>query len=423
MAKIKTIKAREIIISQANPTIETYVELQDGSQATASIPIGLNPGEYESFSIFEKDQNEKIINVKKAVLNVNEIIAEKIIGMDGAKQQIIDRLLIELDGTQNKMKLGANAMLSVSIAIAKASAKSARMPLFLYLREFISKTNQIKIPTIIFSFIEQSFKKYALVNFQEFFLIIPSSLGYENSLQTYIKIRTKLEEYLNENQNNFSISDKGGFFLKDLNNFQILEIIKKIVDNAVLQLGFDIFLGIDAAADNFYEKGKYKISDNESFIDADKLISYYQKLTSDYHILYLEDPLYEQDLESWKNLTKLISKTTIVSSDKMTSSNLYRFQMALEKNAITGLSIKPIQIGTVIEALALSEVARSAGIKTIVSARTFETNDDFIADFAVAIGADYVEFGAPTKGEHFAKYNRLSQISQWILSLKKLTTV
>ncbi len=417
MAKIKNIQAREILAADTKPTIEVFVELNDGTIAKSSCPIGYKAGEYESFSMFERDDNGEILSVKKVIENITNIIAPKLIGQEASKQQQIDHMLIELDGTQNKIKLGANAMLATSQAIAKASAKVAKLPLFLYLREFISKNPQIRIPTTIFSAIAGSKKVNSNIDFEEILVLPTSSSSLENSIKLYKKINQKILDYLKSKNEKFLISPRGAYSPNAQTNEESLSILKEIISDCGYQLGFDLFLGVDAAADNFYEAKKYKLADRESSLDAKSLISFYESLVTDYHILYLEDPIYEQDLESWQNLTNSISRSTIVVSDRMTATNLYRLQMALDKKSITGMSIKPIQTGTVIEALATAEVAKAAGIKIVVSSRTFETDDDFIADFAVAVGADYIKFGAPTRGEHIAKYNRLSKIEEQIKML------
>ena len=380
--------------------------------ATASCPVGYKIGEYESVSIFEKDDNNLILNAKQAVDNVNNLIAPKLTGLEVSKQQVADRALIELDGTQNKIKLGANATLAVSMAIAKASAKSVKLPLFLFLREFISKTSQIKIPSVIFPISTGSSKINSNINFEEIFIVPTSNSTLDASVLMYRKINQELFKYLRGNNEKILVSPNGSFSPNAATNQELLTNIVNIISNSGYQLGLNLFLGIDVAANNFYNDKRYRILDKDSNMDAKTLIEFYEKLVTDYHILYLEDPLYDQDLDSWHNLTNNISKSTLVASDNMTSTNLYRLQMAMDKKAITAMSIKPIQIGTVLEALAVAEVAKTAGIKIVTSSRTFETNDSFIADFAVAVGSDYIKFGAPTRGEHLVKFNRLVKIQE-----------
>lgn len=412
MAKIKSIQAQEILASGANPTIEVLVGLQDGNMATASCPVGYKIGEYESVSILEKDENGFILNAKQAVDNVNNIISPKLIGMEVSKQQVADRALIEMDGTQNKIKLGANATLAVSMAIAKASAKSVKLPLFLYLREFLSKTSQIRIPSIIFPISTGSIKINSSINFEEVFIIPTSNSTLEASILMFRKINQELFKYLRSNNEKILVSPNGSFAPNASTNQELLTNIISIISNSGYQLGLHLFLGLDVTANNFYNDKRYKILDKNSNMDTKSLIEFYEKLVTDNHILYLEDPIYDQDLDSWHTLTNSISKSTLVVSDNMTSTNLYRLQMAMDKKAITTMSIKPIQIGTVTEALAVAEVAKTAGIKIVTSSRTFETNDNFIADFAVAVGSDYIKFGAPTRGEHLVKFNRLAKIQE-----------
>lgn len=420
MAKIKKISAREILNARGYPTIETIVILSDGSTGIASSPTGTSVGKYEALEI--RDNNEKRyegFGVLNAISNIDNIITPALLGMEASRQQDIDRKIIELDGTANKSKLGSNATLSVSMAVAKASAKSSVLPLFLYLREFIKKDNApIKIPIPAFNLINGG--KHAqggTIDFQEFLVIPASSKTYDESLTIGTSIYSSLKKVLQTNNLSTLLGDEGGFSPKVATNQDALLILKQAIDSANIRLGFDVFLGLDAAANNLFSEQKYHIKDKTMAMTSKDLISFYQTLNRDYHLLYLEDGVSEDDWEGWANLYQTLSRETLIVGDDLTATNPYRLQEALQKKALTGIIIKPNQIGTVIEALAVVEMAKQSGLKIVVSHRSGETNDDFIADFAVAANADYVKFGAPARGERVAKYNRLLQIQGQIKSL------
>lgn len=419
MAKIKQISAREILNAKGNPTIETTVILSDGATGIASCPTGTSVGKYEAVDLKDNDQARyQGLGVLNAILNVNKLIAPNLIGMDASRQQEIDKKMIDLDGTQNKGRLGANATLSVSMAVAKASAKSSVLPLFLYLREFIKKDNlPLKIPTPLFNLINGGKHAEDNFDFQEFLVIPATSKAYEESLKMVTDIYSSLRKNIETNNLSTLIGDEGGFSPKLATNQDALLLLKRSVESANLRLGFDVFFGMDAASNSFYSQNEYHIKDKGNGLSAKELIEFYQTLNAQYHFLYLEDGLAEDDMDNWTKLCTEMSGQTLIVGDDLTATNPYRLQTALQKKAITGIIIKPNQIGTVIEALAVVEMAREAGLKITVSHRSGETNDDFIADFAVAASADYVKFGAPARGERVAKYNRLSQIQSQLKTL------
>lgn len=419
MAKIKQIIAREILNAKGHPTIETTVILNDGKTGKASVPSGTSIGNYEASEL--KDHDDKHFQgngVKKAIANIHDLIAPSILGMEVTKQQEVDKKMIELDGTQNKGRLGANAILSVSMAVAKAAAKSAMLPTFLYLREFIKKeSSPIKIPTPCFNILNGGKHAGSNADFQEYMIIPATSKSYSESLDLSLIIYNSLRHILEENNLITLIGDEGGFAPKLQANKDGLVLIKQAIDATSFRYGFDIFLGLDTAATSFFSEGKYHIRDKATALSSNDLINFYEELNKEFHLLYLEDPLAEDDWNGWTRIYEAASQQTLIVGDDLTATNPYRLQMALDKKAITGIIIKPNQIGTVIEALAVVEVARQAGLKIIVSHRSGETNDDFIADFAVAVSSDYVKFGSPVRGERVAKYNRLLEIERDLKSL------
>lgn len=419
MAKIKQIFAREILNAKGYPTIETTAVLTDGATGTASCPSGTSTGKYEALEIRDNDDKKfQGFGVNNAILNIEEIISPALIGMDAAKQQDIDRKMIDLDGTHNKGRLGANATLSVSMSVAKAAARSSVLPLFLYLREYIKKENiPLKIPTPAFNLINGGKHAKGTLDFQEFLLIPATSKSYEESLNIGTTVYFSLQKLLQTNNLSTLIGDEGGFSPAVSTNLDALLLLKQAIESVNLRVGFDVFLGLDAASNGFFTDQTYHIKDKSIALNTDDIISFYDLVNKDFHLLYLEDGLSEDDWDGWAKLYSKLSGQILIVGDDLTVTNPYRLQTALDKKTISGIVVKPNQIGTVIEALAVVEMARQAGLKIIVSHRSAETNDDFIADFAVAASADYVKFGAPVRGERVAKYNRLLQIEKQIKSL------
>jgi len=419
MAKIRQITAREILNAKGHPTIETTVILTDGAVGIASCPSGTSVGKYEAIEIRDKDEARfQGLGVLNAIMNIEEIIAPNLLGMDATKQPDVDKKMIALDGTANKGRLGANAILSVSMAVAKAAAKSSILPLFLYLREFISKENvPLKIPIPAFNVINGGRHAEGTISFQEFLIIPASSKKFDESLMMGTNIYAALKKELESENFSTLVGDEGGFSPNVGTNIDALLILRQTIEKLNLRLGFDVFLGLDAASSNFLSGQQYHIRDKSIGLSSKDLVAFYKSISNDYHLLYLEDGLAEDDWEGWRQLYIEMSQQTLIVGDDLTVTNPYRLQMALDKQTITGIIIKPNQIGTVIEALAVVEMARQANLKIIVSHRSGETNDDFIADFAVAASADYVKFGAPARGERVAKYNRLLQIEKQIKSL------
>lgn len=420
MAKIKNITSRQILNSKGQPTLETTVVLDDSAFGTASVPAGTSTGTHEAKELRDNDSGKfGGLGVLNAISNVQNILAPALVGMEATQQQDIDRKMIELDGTTDKSRLGANAILSISMAVAKAAARSASLPLFLHLKQFIKTTDtNIKMPTPLFNVVNGGMHAQSgSFDFQEFIICPASSKTFSEALELGTNIYFSLKKTLLNNNLSTLIADEGGFSPKLATNQDALAILKQAIDATNLRLGFDVFMGMDAASNNFYSEQKYRIKDKSGDMSSDDLIKFYEMLNTSYHFLYLEDGLSEDDWDSWVNLTNRLSSETIIVGDDLTVTNPVRLQNAIAKKAITGILIKPNQIGTVIETLAVVEMAKEAGLKVIVSHRSGETNDDFIADFAVAVSADYCKFGAPQRGERIAKYNRLLQIEQQISSL------
>lgn len=416
MALIKQITAREILNAKGNPTVEATVVLDNGSLGIAACPSGTSIGKYEAVDLKDNDPKRYSgLGVLKAVENIEKIIAPKLISLDVSNQQSIDRTMIELDSTPNKERLGANAILAVSMAVCKAAANSQHLPLFLYLRRFIKGEKlALKIPTPIFNLINGGLHGGGNLNFQEFIVVPATSKSYLESLSMGISIYKTLKEILKQKNLSTLIGDEGGYAPQFSTNTAAFLALKEATEAVGFRLGLDVFLGVDAASDTFYQDGKYQLKDKTVSFAIDDLIIYYQDLYSKYKLLYLEDIFAENDWDGWTAVYAKMSGSALIVGDDLIATNPTRLQMAINKKAINAVIIKPNQIGTVTETLAVSEIARTSGLKVVVSHRSGETNDDFIADFAVAVGADYCKFGAPARGERVAKYNRLLDIDQQI---------
>lgn len=412
MAKIKEIQAREILNGRGLPTVEATVILNDGKVGIASCPSGEIIGDYEALELKDHDENRfQGQGVLKAIANIKNTIALALIGKNAEHQREIDKIMIDLDGTQNKSRLGANAILSVSMAVAKAAAESSALPLFIYLRQFVKNDkNLLKIPIPIFSLISGGGEKNDSTNFHEILAIPASFKTYTESIQIGEAIHLSLGKIL-ETKSSKTLSEYGeGFSLNSSTNKEALSFIQQAVESTNARLGLDVFLGIDGKASSFFYNSKYRIKGIVADLSSQDLISYYEDLRKNNNLLYLEDALDINDWEGWTNLSSRMSNSSIIAGGDLISTNPYRLQMALDKKAVNAIVIKLSQVGTVIESLAVTEAAREMGLKIVVSHRGNETNDDFLSDFAVAVSADYVKLGNLTNGENIAKYNRLLQI-------------
>lgn len=419
MSKIKQVFAREVLNSKGIPTIETTIVLADNTISIAQAPGRTSESGAQAAELIDSDTDRfGGHGVLKAVDAVINQIGPKLVGMDVTRQREIDKLMIDLDGTQNKSRLGSNSMISVSIAAAKAGARSSVLPLYLYLRQFINKEHlSLKIPTPCFNVLNGGKITGGNLDFQSVLLIPASSKPYSEALQMGVNIYGLLRKSLETQKFPTLVGDEGGFGPNLSTNEEALFMIKQAVENTSYRIGFDAFLGVDCSSNNFYQDGKYKLKDSIMQLSSSDVMNYFERLNEKFHILYLEDPLFEEDWEGWAELCMRISHNTLLVGDHLTSTNPYRLQMAIDKKAITGITIKPSQIGTVVEALAVVEVARQAGLKVIVSSTSADTVDDFISDFAVAVSSDYVKFGAPARGENTVKYNRLLDIEAQVKTI------
>ena len=410
--KIKKITAREILNALGIPVVETKVILDNGKIAVSSAPSGVSISKYEAVELRDKDPNRFFgKGVLKAVDNVNNKIGPKLIDFDPIKQTEIDQILVNLDGTKDKSNLGANAILSVSQAVLKAGALAVNLPLYKYVAlKYCSSNKEIAISIPIFSLINGGLHGAGNLDFQEFHVIPTSQKTYSQCLALGEEIYHSLKKVLIYRNAIHSIGDDGGFAPDLFTNADALEILVEAIKETKYELGEDVFLGLDVAASFFYKDEKYTIRDKAQPLKVKDLIAYYKKINGEYHIFYLEDPLWEDDWKNWSLLTREIGETTLIVGDDLICTNKERLEKGIKEKACSAILIKPNQIGTISETVEVLQLAREANWKIVISHRSGETNDAFIADFAVGMGVDYVKFGAPARGERIAKYNRLLSI-------------
>lgn len=413
MPKITDIKAREILDSRGNPTVETKVELEDDFFGISSVPAGASKGKYEALMLLDNDPKRfNGLGVLKAVDHVNNIIKPKLLGFEARDQLNIDKTLILLDATENKSNLGANAVLSVSQATCKAAAQAEKVPVYEHVSHLYGlKKESLKIPIPIFNLINGGEHGAGNLDFQEFHIIPSSQKTYSQSLQMGEEIYQSVKKVLIRHGAIHSVGDEGGFAPNLFTNLDALEILTESMKESTYLFKTDVFLGLDVAASSFYKEGRYKIRDKTTPLATSDLAEFYTDLASQYPLAVLEDPFAEDDWEGWQTISSLLPDTVIVGDDLL-ATNKKRVTEAIKKKACRAILVKPNQIGTVAETIEVIKMCREVDWKIIVSHRSGETNDDFIADFAVGINADYTKFGAPARGERVAKYNRLLAIGE-----------
>lgn len=413
MQKIKSIKAREILDSRATPTIETRLELDDGTVAIDSVPSGASVGKYEALELRDNDPGRYGgLGVLKAVNNVNNVIAPKIVGMDIRPQLDIDRALLELDATENKSNLGANAMLSVSEAVCRAGAMCKGVPLYIHIGDLYGiKPKEMKMPIPMLNLINGGKHGAGNLDFQEFHLLPDVSGGFSEAIRIGAEIYYAVKAVLIRHGAIHSVGDEGGFAPNLFTNADALEVIAEAIKSAGYELGRQVYLGLDVAATTFYKDGQYVIKDRTMSMDTDELVSYYRDLLKQYLLQVLEDPFAEDDWQGWSALNAEI-KEPIIIGDDLLATNKNRIAEAIKRNACRGVIVKPNQIGTVAETIEVIKIAKQASWQIAVSHRSGESNDSFIADFCIGVNADFAKFGALARGERVAKYNRLVEIEQ-----------
>jgi len=414
MSKISRVWSREILDSRGIPTLETAVMVDSGQIGVSAVPAGTSTGTHEALELRDTD-NPRYLGqgVLKAVANVNSVLGQAITDMDVTDQIGVDKKLVEIDGTENKSKYGANAILSISQAVCKVGAIVSQIPLYAWIFNLASRggiTQKIKIPTPLFVMIEGGLHGAGNLDFQEFWVIPASSKTFSEGLEIAVETYLTIGENLAHRGAIHSVGQEGAYAPNLFTNADAFEVFIESIKQTKYSLGRDLFLGLDVASNSFYKNGEYLIKDKSGPMDEGQFLEYYKNLCSQYSLAILEDPFQEDAWDSWKKLSTELSSSIIIVGDDLLVTNPKRIQKAIDEKACNGAIIKPNQIGTVTETLHVTKMAKDAGWKIIISHRAGESNDSFIADFAVGIAADYVKFGAPARGERVAKYNRLTAI-------------
>ncbi len=414
MNAIKKISALEILDSRGNPTVKATVMLDNGIFGSAAVPSGASTGKYEALEMRDHDTRYDGLGVLKACGNINNTISKKLTGSDAFDQKKIDSALIEIDGTENKSNLGANAMLAVSLASARAAAKSENIPLYKYLAKTYKFKNPKKIPTAFFNIINGGAHADSGLSVQEFQIIPEKFKNFSEKLRAASEISHKLKTLLANAGYPIGVGDEGGFAPKLDSHSDAFEYITRAIEET--GCSGKVSLGIDAAASSFFDESEesYTLKPENTSLEADRLISLYQEWTKKYNIISLEDGLSEDDFENWKKLNEKMGKSSLVIGDDLLVTNPDRLKKALSFSAVNAAIVKPNQIGTLSETMEFIKLCQKNKIKIIVSHRSGETEDSFIADLAVAAGAEFVKFGAPCRSERTAKYNRILEIEKEI---------
>ncbi len=407
---IKQVKAREILDSRGNPTIEVDVFLEGGAVGRAAVPSGASTGKHEALEL--RDTQEKRYHGKgviTATKNVNEIVGPKIEGMDAHDQQAIDSLMIRLDGTKNKGKLGANAILGVSLAVAKAAANAFCLPLYRYIGGVGAKT----LPVPMMNILNGGRHADNNLDIQEFMIMPFGAKNFRTALQIGAEVFHKLKEVLKSKGYSTSVGDEGGFAPNLSSNEEAIELITQAIKLAGYEVGKDVFLALDAAASEFYRDGSYVLkTEKSSRKSSDDMIEFYEKLVSKYPIRSIEDGLSEDDWQGWQRLTQRLGDKIQLVGDDLFVTNTERLAKGIASGAANSILIKVNQIGTLTETINTIEMARSAGYTTVVSHRSGETEDTTIADIAVAMNTGQIKTGSLSRTDRTCKYNQLLRIEE-----------
>jgi len=406
MAIIEALGAREILDSRGNPTVEVEIQLEDGTQARAAVPSGASTGAFEASELRDGGTRYLGKGVEKAVAFVNDEIGPNIIGFDAQDQRIIDSAMISLDGTANKSRLGANAILGVSLAVAKASAESADLSLFRYL----GGPNAHLLPVPMMNILNGGAHADTNVDIQEFMVAPIGAPTFRESLRWGAEIYHALKSVLKQRGLATSVGDEGGFAPNLDSNRAALDLILEAITKAGFKPGTDIALAMDVAATEFHENGQYKFEG--SLRSSGEMIAYYTDLVNSYPIVSIEDPLNEEDWAGWAEMTSVLGSRIQIVGDDLFVTNPERLAKGIATNTANALLVKVNQIGTLTETIDAVEMAHRANYRSMMSHRSGETEDTTIADLAVALNCGQIKTGAPARSERVAKYNQLLRIEE-----------
>ncbi len=410
MSKIYEIKAREILDSRGNPTVEVDVALECGAFGRAGVPSGASTGAHEALELRDaKNKRYGGKGVEAAVKNVNTLIAKALAGVDALNQPLVDKIMIELDGTKDKSRLGANATLGVSMAVAKAAADASLLPLYRYLGGSGARILPVPMFNILNGGVHANWQSTDL---QEFMIAPVGADSFKEALRWGSETYHALKSVLKDAGHSVGVGDEGGFAPALKTNEAALQFIVKAIEKAGYKPGRDIAIAMDPASSGFYENGKYNLRTEKRLVSSAEMVEIYAGFAKKYPVVVLEDGLAEDDWEGWKLLNKKLGDRVELVGDDLFVTNVERIAKGIKENCANAVLIKLNQIGTVTETVAAIELARKAGWGAMVSHRSGETVDSFLADFTVAMGTGHLKTGAPCRGERVEKYNQLMRIEE-----------
>ena len=409
--EIVKVVGREVLDSRGNPTVEVDVHLASGAFGRAAVPSGASTGENEAIELRDGDKKRYGgKGVLQAVDNVNAKIGPAIIGYDATEQVAIDNLMLKLDGTDNKANLGANAILGVSMAVARAAAESLDLPLFLYLGGFNAK----ELPVPMMNILNGGAHADNNVDLQEFMIMPVGAKTFSDALRSCAEVYHTLKSVLHDKGLSTAVGDEGGFAPNLASNEEALEVICEAIKRAGYELGTDFKLALDVASSEIYKDGKYHLEGEGKVLSASEMVDFYEYLVDKYPIVSIEDGLAEEDWDGWKVLTERLGKRVQLVGDDLFVTNTKRLEKGIDLGVANSILVKVNQIGTLTEAFDAMETAKRAGYTCVVSHRSGETEDTFIADIAVAVNAGQIKTGAPARSERVAKYNQLLRIEEML---------
>ncbi len=409
--KIKQIQAREILDSRGNPTVEAKVVLENGIIGVAKVPSGASTGTHEALELRDGGKRYGGKGVLKAVKNVNTVIAKNLIGQEVGNLVVLDEKMLKLDGTKNKSRLGANAILAVSMAVARAGAEAAKKPLYKYLREVYKlKEKEWRLPVPMMNILNGGRHADNGLTIQEF-MIIPKHKSMHERVRMGAQIFHALASILSQKGYKTAVGDEGGFAPELLNNERALQVIMEAIKSSGFEPGKQVFLGLDVAASEFHHHDKYYFLNNKQGWTSEKMIGVYKQWSKKYPLVSIEDGLSEDDWSGWSKLTKEIGKNVNLVGDDLFVTNVERLERGIKENIANAILIKLNQIGSVTETIQAISLAKQNGYKVAVSHRSGETSDTFIADLAVAVNSEFIKTGSLSRSDRVEKYNRLMEIA------------
>tara|TARA_B110000263_G_scaffold46244_1_gene38370 strand:- start:4750 stop:6036 length:1287 start_codon:yes stop_codon:yes gene_type:complete len=419
-SRIKNIHSREILDSRGNPTVEVDVILGNGVTGRAAVPSGASTGEFEAMELRDNDKKRYMgKGVLTAVNNINSEINKILIGSNVADQKKIDQIMIDLDGTDNKCRLGANAILGVSMATARAAAKDNNCPLY----EYLSVNKKLLMPVPMMNILNGGSHADNTVDIQEFMIFPFGAKTFSDALRMGTEIFHQLKSELSLKELNTAVGDEGGFAPNLGSNEQALEIILIAIKNAGYIAGKEIFIALDVAASELFNNDLYNLKSEDKTYSSDEMISYLKNLVDKYPIISIEDGLDQSDWEGWKNLNRVLGKNIQIVGDDLTVTNIHRLKRAINEKSMNSILIKLNQIGTITETVQAVELAKKVGFGAIISHRSGETEDTIIADFSVAMGMGQIKTGSASRSDRVSKYNQLLRIEEKLGDKAKLASI